>query len=376
MTDQTNDNAPLPVLLVEDNPGDARLLREYLLMADRRVAVVVAESLGEAFERHEQRPVSIVLLDLSLPDSRGIETVERLLERTPDVPVIVLTGVDDEELALEAVRAGAQDYLVKGRVGSEVLARAMRYAIERHRLLGEERELHQRESEFVATASHELRTPLHSIRGFTRLLLDQTVEPRVQREFLTTIDIEANRLSVIVSDLLDVARIETGSLELRYEELDLPELVAEACAALAPNAAEKNIELRQDLHEGRAALVTDRACLSRALVNLIGNAVKFTDAGGAVTVRVTAADGEATISVQDTGPGIPQESRSRLFQRFSQLDASSTREHGGTGLGLYITKQLVESLQGRIWLESEVGLGSTFYVALPLCAEAALEQAA
>ncbi|MEX0785344.1 MAG: HAMP domain-containing sensor histidine kinase, partial [Dehalococcoidia bacterium] len=272
-----------------------------------------------------------------------------------------------------AGRAGAQDYLVKGKVGSDVLARTMRHAIERHRLLGRERELHQRESEFVAIASHELRTPLHAIRGFTRLLLDESVEPPEQREFLTTIDSEASRLGDIVNDLLDVAKIETGRLELRYEEISLAELIAGACAALETHASERRVELRQDSAEGLPRIQADPGCLSRVLVNLIANAIKFNNVGGTVTVRTWATSDEVVISIHDTGAGIPREARHRLFQRFSQVDASSTREHGGAGLGLYITKQLVESHEGRIWLESEVGRGTIVHVALPLRASRAGE---
>jgi signal transduction histidine kinase len=229
------------------------------------------------------------------------------------------------------------------------------------------REIDQMKSEFIAVASHELRTPLHSIRGFTKLLLGGAVEdPQTRREFLLILDEQSERVSRLVNDLIDVSKAEAGHMKMCMETVRLDELVATEWAGFSIEASAKNITMSPVLPRKLPAVKGDRVQLGRVLTNLLSNAIKFSPEHAAITVRARVSGDELIIDVQDRGIGIPAEALPRVFDRFFQVDGSATRMQGGTGLGLFICKQIVEAHRGRIWVESELGKGSTFSFTLPL----------
>lgn len=374
------DRQVIRLLLIEDSPDDALIIREYL--SDARQATFQVEHfdrLSTALERLAQGNVDAVLLDLQLPDSRGLDTFRAVQKADPTVPVVVLSGFEDETTALTAVHEGAQDYLVKGHVGTAVLERAVRYSIERSRtaraLADRNAELARARDEaeaasraksaFLASMSHEIRTPMNAIIGMTDFVLETALSP-LQREYLRIVQESAESLLSLINDILDFSKIEAGKLELEEVEFSLRDSFGCTLKSLAVQAHRKGLELISDIHVSVPDRVLgDPTRLRQVLVNLVGNAIKFTS-GGEVVVRVrpesqTGDEVLLHVAVTDTGIGIPATRQEKLFQAFEQVDSSMSRKYGGTGLGLAISARLVELIGGRIWFDSESGRGSTFH---------------
>ncbi len=238
-------------------------------------------------------------------------------------------------------------------------------------------------SEFLASVSHELRTPMNAIIGYTKLMLDgldgELTEQ--QQADLERVVQAADNLLGLINGLLDLAKIEAGKMELNIEEVDVNALLGDVMDLIRPSAEAKSLSLQSEIGHALPAAWADRARVRQVLVNLMANAVKFTEHGG-VTVRASVVDGWITIAVADTGVGIPPEAQTYIFDEFRQADSSTTRRYGGTGLGLAISKRLIALHGGRIWVDSTIGVGSTFLFTLPvrvragLAAESALSSAA
>jgi signal transduction histidine kinase len=378
------------VLLVEDNPADVDLIQEALEEAALDPALDApplqleqVDRLSEALDRLRRETVDIVLLDLSLPDSHGFDTFVRLERAAPGTPIVVLSGLDDEAMAVRAVREGAQDYLVKGQVEGKTLTRSIRYAVERKHAEDERARLLRASAEAAASLrardetlaaiSHDLRTPLTSIRALAqliqrRLTRGQEISPDELGERLGRIEEQTVLMSRMIDDLLDVARLEAGRpLELRRESCDLVALARQTVADVQRTTDQHRLRVRADVPEIVGNL--DSARLERVLLNLLTNAVKYSPDGGevAVTLRRERADAGdlAVLTIRDDGIGIPASDLPRIFERFYR--ASNVGESlRGTGLGLAAVQQIVEQHGGEIGTESVVGTGTTFTVRLPL----------
>jgi two-component system, OmpR family, phosphate regulon sensor histidine kinase PhoR len=229
------------------------------------------------------------------------------------------------------------------------------------------RRLERVRQDFVANVSHELKTPLTAIQGFAETLLAGALDdPENNRRFLEIIREHATRLGRLTDDLLKLARIEAGKMEVQFSPVNIADLVETCAETTLLKAAQKQIALHIDIPATMPAVRGDGGLLHEVLQNLLDNAVQYTPAGGKIDVSASLRDGSALITVADTGIGIPAVDQERIFERFYRVDAARSREVGGTGLGLSIAKHIVEAHGGRIWVESEVGLGSRFTFLVPL----------
>ncbi len=229
------------------------------------------------------------------------------------------------------------------------------------------KELDRLKSEFVAVVSHEVRTPLTSIKGSLELLGDERFHklPPPQKELLSICQANTERLISLINDILDFSKLESSKLSLNIEASDVGRVVTEAVENIRNLAAQKGIEIELRVDGSTGAIEADPMRVGQVATNLLGNAIKFSPEKGRIEVFASGEDGQVTISVKDYGRGIAPRDLSRLFQRFAQLDSSTTRKAGGTGLGLVISKGIVEQHGGKIWVESALGEGSTFSFSLP-----------
>jgi signal transduction histidine kinase len=231
-------------------------------------------------------------------------------------------------------------------------------------------------SQFLANMSHELRTPLNAILGYTELILDEIygAVPEKLREVLERVQQGGRHLLDLINDVLDISKMEAGQLTLSLNDYSMAEVVYTVSTAVESLAAEKDLALKVDLAPDLPLGKGDERRLAQVLLNLVGNAIKFTDTGE-VQIQVTARDGAFAVAVADTGPGIAEADQQKIFEEFQQADSSSTRPKGGTGLGLSIVKRIVEMHGGRVWVESSLGKGSTFWFTLPVRVEQPKEAA-
>jgi signal transduction histidine kinase len=368
---------PRSVLLIEDNPGDARLIQEMLRRTQRAlVRLEWAEGLTTGLELLARGSVDVVLLDLSLPESQGLDTLLRVRARAPGVPVVVLTGLGDEDIGNRAVQSGAQDYLIKGQVDGPLLVRALRYAIERGRIEEELRrrveqlaEMDRRKDEFLATLAHELRNPLAPIRNALHLLRMWGNRGPAAERVHEMMERQVRHMVRLVDDLLEVSRITRGKIELRKERVDLAAVVRSAVETSRPLIEAAHHHLAISLPPEPLILEADAIRLAQVIANLLNNAAKYTEEGGQIWLTARREGGEAAVSVRDSGLGIPADMLPRVFDMFAQVDRTLKRSQGGLGIGLTLARTLVEMHGGRVEARSSgPGQGSEFTVRLPLAA--------
>lgn len=344
----------------------------------------------------------LILLDYHLPDINGLSLIAKIKALGVDLPLIVLTGQGDEELAVEMMKAGAADYISKGKIDPYSLTKAISNAIRIHQaeqavetanfrlrasnelLVQKNQELEKKQqqirlqnlklqqsynlkSEFLATLSHELRTPMNAIMGFSQLLLRQHSDPLTphQENLIKRVFHNSKNLLNMINEMLDFSKIEAGRLEVNPQKFDLIFLLKLTLEELRSLALQKQLSLVSEIELDNNFLIQDENFIKRILINLLSNAIKFTESG---EVKVKAWEIDAVtiaIAVTDTGIGIVPEDQDKIFQAFRQGDQTFTRDHSGTGLGLAITESLVKMMGGKISLVSELGNGSTFTVEIP-----------
>ncbi len=487
-------HASVRVLIIEDNPEYIGLVRTILARSQNpKFEIISAERLDEGLDRLANNDVDVILLDMTLPDSSGIDTLKRTMTKALELPIVMLTGHNDEGLATQALHEGAQDYLVKGQNEVALLSRAIHYAIERkrgqvalrasddrfqrmiqqnadpiiiidsnlvvqfanpavvnlfgqksvdlvgtvfgfplsnvgessqieiidaqgkmvvaemhvvdiewegkkahlaslrditeHRYMLAELELARQQDlrmkdVFLSKVSHELRSPLSVIHQFTTILLDGLSGELTadQRENLSIIFKNVEELRDMINDLLHVARAEIDDIikvsrrkpeeiKVVHECIHVPDLVNETLSMLRTIAAKKNINLSVDAVCGLPSAHADPQRTRQVLNNLINNGIKFTPEGGSVLVYIGFFENDSDflrVSIQDTGPGVPQDEKEKIFEYLYQSDRTIDDSRKGLGIGLYICQEIIERHGGMIWVDSNPGHGSTFSFTLPV----------
>lgn len=349
--------------LVEDNPGDAFLIQEMIAGTDKETFDI--ETYGElesALTRLAHGgDFDAVLLDLSLPDSHGLDTLRRVLSHPVNAPIVVLTGLDDQKLGVKAVQEGAQDYLVKDDVSGRLLVRALRYAIERYRIEQEREALVADLEAFAHTVAHDLKGPLTHLL-FTSELLMRGIDEWSRAEIEETgslITRKIKTMSSIIDELLLLASVRRSDVEPKM--VDMAEVVDEALQRVEHLAQDHGAQIHTP--DAWPSALGYGPWLVEVWANYLSNAIKFGGDPPVIELGAEGPNGETVCFwVRDNGQGIPHELQTRLFTPFTRLDQVKVSGHG---LGLSIVHRIIEKLDGRVGLESAPGQGSTFTFTLP-----------
>ncbi|HEY0321366.1 MAG TPA: response regulator [Pyrinomonadaceae bacterium] len=392
------DSAPMDgarLLVVDDEESVALTLSEVL--RQEGFVVETASSGNDAVRLLEQAEYALVLTDLHMEGGDGISVLAEIQARAPLTISIVLTGFSSVETAIAAMRSGAYDYLVKP-CNIEDLKHTVRRGVEHRLLMLREREararleefnheLQQRVEErtaelvrrneelaeanrakdiFLATLSHELRTPLTPVLGWVNLLKTGALDQASVMQALDTIERNARLQARLVDDLLDISRIVTGKLQFEREPVDLNAVVRAAMDTMRGQALQSGVTMNIGAAGTPVIVQGSPVRLEQIVLNLISNAVKFTESGGRVTVRVEQSNNVASVIVEDNGIGIAPEFLPHVFESFRQADGSTTRQHGGLGLGLAIVRALAKLHGGNVCAESDgIGHGARFCFTVP-----------
>lgn len=355
------------ILVVDDIPENVELLEAYLV--PEKYNVVTAYNGIEALERVQESPPDIVLLDVMMPQMDGFEVCQTLKNdpKTQFVPVVMVTALKERDDKLKGIEAGADDFLTKPIDRVELLTRIR--SLIRVKFLHDDleksyvalQELQNTKERLTQMIIHDLKNPLTGVKANIEIVgMEDLGETR---ECLDAAQRSCDLLFNMIQDLLDISKMEEGKLVLTRETLDLKEIVSPVVREVSVPAQAEDKEVVVDMPDDLARINLDRDLVYRTLSNLMQNAVKHSGRGGTITVRASNTEDHMRIAVQDTGQGIPDDFKEKIFEKFGQVE---TRQRTGSGLGLTFCKMAVEAHEGRIWVESVEGEGSTFIFELPL----------
>jgi signal transduction histidine kinase len=393
------DEKHLKILLVEDNPGDVYLIQELLRTSGFRFTIERTSTLAEAIRMAGSDDYDVVLLDLGLPDSFGLETLRKFQNTKTNAPVIVLTGLNDEEIALATMKEGAQDYLIKSSLTGDNIMRAIRYGIERKKLFrelavakealqklnedldqkvkartqeleiyaAELKELNATKDKFFGIIAHDLKNPLSSLIGASELLINYVNQ--LDKDNILNVSMllhgSAQQGYALLENLLDWSMTQTGRLEFSAQTMILNEVIKDTITIFNTQATNKNIDLQCKIN-GILEAEFDKNLISSVLRNLVSNAIKFTPKYGKVLVQAYKIGENIEICVKDTGVGIPENIGNNIFRIDVKYTREGTEQEKGTGLGLLLCREFIERHGGKIWVESKLGEGSEFKFTIPV----------
>ncbi|RKY20194.1 MAG: hypothetical protein DRP90_03760 [Planctomycetota bacterium] len=355
------------ILVIDDEEGMRLGCRKVL--ERRGFEVKTAADGAEGLSLLRSGGIDLALVDYKLPDRDGMSILDEVRSEGLDVPCIMITAYATLESAVAATKKGAYDFLAKPFTPAELNA-AVDKAVEYIRLQREAKRLKEEKKrvrlEFVRIVSHELKAPLATIEGYLTNLLEGYAgdDPEAWRRILERCKLRAEGMRKLIEDLLDLTRIESGSKESRPEEMDLAALLDDIVEVFEPQAERKKVVVEKE-YRPPIPMFADVGELRIVFTNLVSNAIKYNREGGKVTVKAAREGDEVTVEVSDTGIGIREEDRKKLFTEFFRARTPETRNIPGSGLGLAIVRKLVELGGGRIEVESEYGKGTTFRVTLP-----------
>ncbi len=364
------------LLLIDDDKLDRSAFRRYLNTT--RISYDIQEcAYGKTgIDEFEKGQFDWVFVDYNLPDINGIEVVEKILDTDPDASIVIMTGEGDELLAAKAIKCGASDYLPKNALSSIVLTQCIQN-LELRKAKVEAEQNNRAKTEFLARMSHELRTPMNAILGFSQLMHENTKDPLSEsHQFRVSQILKAGRhLLNLINDMLDLSHIESEKLSLSIEPICIANLLEDLISLARPLSEQSNIVLIDNTYSPEEIFVLgDKTRLKQVLLNLISNGIKYNRSEGSVTLTIEIQDADyLRINVKDTGVGIPNEKIDYVFEPFDRLGAENS-EIEGTGIGLTISKKLIEAMNGSIGLETSVGEGSEFYIILPISVPTQLDQ--
>ncbi len=372
----------IKVLMVEDNIDHILLAKKILKNQSDEYEIQTAETVKEAMKKVSEGHYDIIVSDYNLGGNTAVDFLKAIREKGKDTPFVVVTSAGSEKIAAALIGEGVSDYVMKDDTYREILPTVLIRTLARYNAVKDKEKLsvalsesnkelkkmYQVKSDFTSMVSHELRTPLTAIREGIALVLDGSTGPvnNEQREFLEMAKKNVDRLGRLITDVLDFSKLEAKKLDFRMEEGDVKELIEEIVNIQKNAAAEKGLYLKSNIENNLPVVIFDSDRIIQVLVNLVNNAIKFTDTGG---VTISAANDGAdniVVSVQDTGLGIQEEDLPKLFQKFQQLGEINQRRTGGTGLGLAICREIIMQHAGKIWAESVYGQGTVLKFILPI----------
>ena len=367
------------VLIVDDDVDFAESLCDIL--EPQGYVLATARTPAEARECLKTFDAKVALVDIQLRGMSGTRLIAQLKDERPGLTFIMMTAYADVSSAIEALRSGAHDYILK-QIDPRGPVLALERCFEKLQLQYDYKAAYEEllvaktaaeaaskaKSEFLATMSHELRTPLNAIIGFSEFLMDETIRPNEPAKvtgYLKAIHESGHHLLAVINDILDHSKAEAGRLEVSEEEVNVEESIAAALRVVAPRARSGGLEIATTIAPELPLLRGDSRLLRQILLNLLSNSIKFTPSGGKVDVAATEEDGGLAIRVRDTGIGMKAEDIPKAFEPFRQIDNRFIRKYQGTGLGLSLVKAMVEAHSGTIGVHSSPGAGTTVTIRFP-----------